>query len=109
MKQKQIFILFSILAFTILTITSCKKERPYMNNAEIIGYDARLCPCCGGYEITIDNVPNPNGNSFFRAGQFPSNFNLGIHPIFPIKIKIDWKQDTAHCFGNYISISRIAQ
>jgi len=27
-----------------------------MSNGEIIGYDYRMCACCGGTEITIENV-----------------------------------------------------
>jgi len=80
-----------------------------MNNAQIIGWDLRMCPCCGGIEITIDNVPNPNGGSFFLTGHLPSNFNIGNNPKFPIAVKIDWNIDTAHCFGNYITISKISR
>ncbi len=102
---------FITLTFLILTIFSCKKERDkqYMNNAEIIGYDARTCVCCGGTKITIDNVQNPNGNSYFLICNLPSNFTIRENPRLPIAVKLDWKIDTAHCFGNYIDITRIAK
>ena len=80
-----------------------------MNNAQIVGIDARECPCCGGIEISIENVPNPSGNNYFLASQLPQGFNLGANPTFPIAIKLDWKKDTAGCFGNYISVLRIAK
>ncbi|MBZ5856818.1 hypothetical protein [Flavihumibacter profundi] len=98
-----------ILILAISAITSCKKEKPYQykNTAQIIGYDLRDCPCCGGYQVTIDNVPNPNGNSFFLAGEFPSNFSLGTNPAFPVAVKMDWEVLTTTCFGNYIKISKI--
>ena len=80
-----------------------------MSNAEIFGWDYGMCPCCGGMKITIDNVPNLNGKTYFLTGQLPSGFNLGDNPDFPIPVKIDWKIDTAHCFGNYVDISRIAR
>ncbi len=99
---------FITLALFIVTIFSCKKDEQYMNNAEIIGYDAKMCVCCGGTEITIDNVQNPNGNAYFLIGNLPSNFTIGDNPKFPIAIKLDWKIDTAHCFGNYIAITKIA-
>ena len=47
---------FITLTVLILTIFSCKKDQQFMSNAEIIGYDAKMCVCCGGTEITIDNV-----------------------------------------------------
>ena len=105
---------YSILLMLMLAISaiiSCKKDDQcqYMNNAQIIGYDLRLCACCGGYQVTIDNVPNPNGNSFFLVSEFPSGFSVGDNPIYPILIKIDWEVDTSKCFGNYIKISKIAK
>ncbi len=80
-----------------------------MSNAEIIGLDAKMCPCCGGTQIKVDNFFPPNGNDYFLIGQLPNNFNLGDNPKFPIAVKIDWEVDTAHCFGNYINIARIAK
>ncbi len=80
-----------------------------MSNANIIGMDARMCACCGGTEIVIDNIVNPNGNSYFLIGQLPACFSLGNNPKFPIAVKIDYKIDSTHCFGNYIGILKIAR
>ena len=108
-KQTLIYIQLSI--FTVITLTgfSCKKEEPYMSNAQIIGFDAKMCVCCGGTEIKIDQVANPNGNDYFLIGELPKNFNLGDNPKFPVVVKVDWKIDTTHCLGNYIIITRIAR
>ncbi|HYM95522.1 MAG TPA: hypothetical protein VET23_15390 [Chitinophagaceae bacterium] len=81
---------FLILTVFILANISCKKNEQFMNNAEIIGLDVKMCPWCGGMEITIDNVPIPNGNSYFLANHVPSNFIVGNNPQFPIAVKIDW-------------------
>lgn len=106
--KKLLSIIVALLIFMTLVTPACKKEDPYMNNAVIIGEDVRTCVCCGGLEITIENVQNPNGG-FFLVGQLPSDFNLGDSPKFPIPVKIDWKIDTGRCFGNYILISRIVR
>lgn len=87
--------------------TSCKKEKPFQNNAELIGLDYSMCPCCGGIKIVIDNVPNPNGD-YFLVDTLPTDFKLGNNPKFPLSVKVDWKIETK-CFGNYINISRIAR
>ncbi|MEO6221500.1 MAG: hypothetical protein ABIO81_13790 [Ginsengibacter sp.] len=107
--KRLIFILVAISAIIALANISCKKEKPYMNNAEIIGADLRLCPCCGGHKITIDNVLNPNNFSYFLVAQLPAGFDLGDNPKYPIVVKIDWDIDTLHCYGNFINISRIAR
>ena len=109
MKEKSATVLFAILTVMAFTILSCKKDEPYMSNAKIIGFDLKLCPCCGGHEVTIDNFSNPNGYPYFLAEQLPAGFNLGDNPKFPIAVKIDWKTNTAQCFGNYIVITRIAR
>jgi len=108
MKQLKTLKLFITLTVIFLTLYSCSKDQQYMSNAEIIGYDSKMCPCCGGIEITIDNVQNPNGNAYFLIGNLPSGF-IGDNPKFPIAVKIDWEVDAAHCFGNYINITRIAR
>lgn len=100
-----------ILIFMSITLPSCKKEcqKEYMNNATIIGYDLRLCVCCGGYQITIENVPNPSGSSFFLAPQFPPEFVLDQNPAYPIPIKINWEIDKERCNGNFIKILSITK
>ena len=80
-----------------------------MSKGEIIGYDAKTCVCCGGTEITIDNVQNANGNGYFLIGSLPSGFTIGNNEKFPIYVTLDWKIDSAHCFGNYIDITKIAR
>ena len=107
MKQRSLAILFVSLTVMILATLSCRKDEMYMSNAEITGWDLRMCPCCGGTIITIDNVRSPNGNVYFLIEQLPSGFTLGNNPKFPIAVKIDWEIDTTHCFGNYINITRI--
>jgi len=107
MRKRPLSLLVFVVAATIFTTLSCRKDNPYMSNAEITGWDLRLCVCCGGITVTIDNVPNPNGYAFFLTGDLPAGFSLGDHPQFPIAVKIDWAIDTAHCSGKYIIISRI--
>ena len=80
-----------------------------MSNAQIIGVDQKTCPCCGGTEITIDNVPYPAGNNYFLAGQLPADFSLGVNPTFPIAVKLNWIIDTTVCFGKYIKVSKISR
>lgn len=65
MKQGSKIVIYTLLAVTFFVGVACKKDRSSMGNAEIIGNDARECACCGGMEITIDHVSNPNGDSFF--------------------------------------------
>lgn len=109
MRRKLHLFLLAFAVIVTFLLESCKKEENYKSNATIIGMDQRVCVCCGGFEIVIDNIANPNGNAYFLVGQLPSGFNLGNSPKFPIPVKLDWKIDTARCFGNYIEIPRITR
>jgi hypothetical protein len=108
MKQYASWIVISPVVL-IFTIISCKKDEEYMSDAEIIGWDVKMCPCCGGLEITIDNIPNPVANTYYLVNQLPSNFSIGDNPKFPIAVKIDWKIDSIHCGGTHFDITRIAR
>ena len=108
MKQYLSWIVISLVVL-IFTAISCKKDEQYMSDAEIIGWDVKMCPCCGGLEITIDNVSNPIGNTYYLVNQLPANFSIGDNPKFPIAVKIDWKIDSIHCGGTHIDITRIAR
>ena len=95
--------------FALLLATGCKKEKAYMNNGEIIGWDAKMCPCCGGLEITIDGVANPVANTYFLINQMPSYFVVDSSAKFPIEVRIDWKLDSNYCSATRIDITRIAR
>ena len=99
------------LIVAIFTMVSCRKEAPYESNAELIGYDPKMCPtpCCGGLQITIDNTTNPDGTHFFLVYKLPNDFVLGNNPKFPVAVKIDYTIDSTHCGSGYVDISRIAK
>jgi hypothetical protein len=114
-------ILFTISIIITLSIVSCKKERQYMNTAEITTIDNSLrpcpvndpCSCPGGFFIHIDNVPDPNGNcpfcKVYKTMQLPKDFTLGNNPQFPVAVKIDWKYDSLLCDSSRIVITNIAR
>ena len=121
MMQPLTSILFTISIVVTLSSVSCKKEKQYMNTAEITGIDNSLrpcpvndpCSCPGGFFIHIDNVPDPNGNctfcKVFKAMQLPKDFALGNNPQFPVAVKIDWKYDSLLCDSSRIVITSIAK
>jgi len=109
MKQHIFIKGFVAFAVLILINISCNKDRSYMNDAEIIGWDPTMCAFCGGLEITIDNIPNPIGNTYYLVNQMPSNFHVDMNSKFPIAVKIDWKIASPPYFTNRIDIIRIAR
>ena len=121
MMQPLTSILFAISISIALSNASCKKEKQYMNTAEITGMDNSLrvcqvndpCSCPGGFFIHIDNVPDPNGNctfcKVFKAMQLPKDFDSGNNLQFPIAVKIDWKYDSLLCDSSRIIITSIAR
>ena len=80
-----------------------------MSNATIVGYDMRMCPCCGGTEIVIDNAPTPSPFAYYLIGDIPASFNLSTDPVYPIAVKIDYQIDTVVCGGRRVNITRISR
>jgi hypothetical protein len=104
--KKVILILLNFVVITLI-VASCKKEKPFESNAELTGYDLRMCPCCGGLEIKIDNIANPSGSGIFLVDSLPKSFILGNNPQFPIAVKVDYTIDSIYCAGIRVNINRI--
>ena len=98
--------LFFLIALLTIIFPSCKKEETFMSNATITGFDLKMCACCGGTKIIIDNLPNINNDTYYLIGQLPVGFSLGNFQ-FPIAVKINYKITPTHCNGLYIDITKI--
>lgn len=111
MKQLFSIAFLAVLLFMSFTQLSCKEDNKESlpSNASILGYDQRMCPCCGGWVIQIDSVPGPNEGASFLANNFPAGFDLGDTPVFPIRVQLEFQIDTGGCNGTFINISKIAK
>lgn len=72
-------------------------------NATIIGIDARECPCCGGYFLSIDGN-KPVGGPYFFTNTFPGDFQPAKYPL---RVKIEWTRDANDCANDKITIKSI--
>jgi len=62
----------------------------YKSEGTVIGPDVKMCVCCGGWEITIDN----------KTYHFEMPSNSGINADkdkFPLKVKLNWNIDNTAC------------
>ena len=93
--------IFTILLF--LLFTACTKENTLSYNGIITGPDYRLCACCGGWFIEIDETNH-------RFYTLPENSTLELpHETneFPIKVVLDWRENENACFGDEIIVTEI--
>ncbi len=67
----------------LLAVFGCTKDSPQNEaDAEITGFDMRLCACCGGWWIRV-------GNDTARAATLPDNFGDNIDAAdLPMAVKI---------------------
>ena len=95
-KSMQLRLIITAIIIS-LAFNSCKKDT-YMTDAVITGWDYRLCVCCGGLFIELND-----GMKY----QIDNVADLGINnnDTFPILVKVDWVK-LLKCNGNYISITR---
>lgn len=82
-KINKYFFLVFILS---CLIPSCSKTEDGLTEATLIGFDPKLCPCCGGVLVKL----NENQNEYYQWQQRTES--LGVKPTdsFPQKVKIKY-------------------
>jgi len=94
-----------ILLIGIITgLACCKKDNSiiYNSTGKILGPDYKMCPCCGGYMITIDSFT-------YNFDSIPINSNINLQKeTYPITVKLDWQlKGSSGCFNKWITIQKI--
>jgi hypothetical protein len=90
-----------VLAF-ILFATCNKESNNYISHGTITGQDYRMCVCCGGWLITIDDKQ-------YQFDKLPNGSSIDLNTEkYPLAVKLDWQLNTAGC-PNTITIVRIAK
>jgi hypothetical protein len=88
-----------------MTFTCTKDENRHESEAYIIGFDDRLCACCGGWWLK-------NGSDSARALFLPDRFENSIRKDeIPIKVMIRWERSgVPQCLNeNIINIISICK
>lgn len=84
----------------------CSHEiiKDYQSNGKITGPDIRMCACCGGWYIQIDNLT-------YEFDSLPVNSNIDLQKeTFPVLVKLDWQlSDKGACPDKRITIQRIVK
>ena len=98
--------LFSIILFGFLV--SCNQDDlatpEFESTGEIIGPDVRLCICCGGWFIRLDGQ-----EELYNFRELPENSDINLDGAsFPIKVNLNWSEDTLITCGSWIIIEDIA-
>jgi hypothetical protein len=96
MKATRILLLFFL-------VIACNKENDdYKSVGTITGADYRMCACCGGWFINIDDAVY-----LFDTLPKDSNIDLATEK-FPVTVRLDWKLISNSCSGfNRITVLRI--
>lgn len=95
--MKYLIILATLLAMS--AASGCRKANTYMTNAEVTGYDNRMCACCGGIWIKLDN-----DNSTYDLSNTAASMGITDSTTFPLLLRVNWVHDTLYC-GRYIRIT----
>ncbi len=93
----------AFLALVSLAAISCKKATSFRKDAEIIGYDASECECCGGYMVRMADGAS---SKVYLTHSFPKGSGINKDYPFPASVEIDYKMSEGDC-DNYIDISRL--
>ncbi|MCP4460954.1 MAG: hypothetical protein GY816_23480 [Cytophagales bacterium] len=88
----------------LLSLSSCSdasQENDLKSVGTITGQDFRMCLCCRGWFIEVNNES-------YRFSDLPdkSSINL-VSEELPIEVYVDWTLDQNSCLGDEIIIERI--
>lgn len=93
-----------VVALIFLAINACTYDNIQIQNFKskgiITGPDFRMCICCGGWEIVIENKT-------YHFSQLPANSGINLDKEkFPLRVKLDWDIDNSAC--HWIVVGKIA-
>jgi hypothetical protein len=95
-----------LVVFLIIGLVGCKKPTTsdYQSTGVITGVDMKMCACCGGWYIQIDNTT-------YEFETLPAGSNIDLlNATFPIKVKLDWQSSPKPaCPNNKIDILKIVK
>jgi hypothetical protein len=91
-----------LIFFIILMIACTRKDDNYMSAGTITGPDYRMCACCGGWFISIKDVPY-----LFDALPKDAGIDLATQS-FPLQVMLDWETSGTSCsLYNRIKVLRV--
>ena len=91
------------MVLAVIIFATCNKEgNNYMSHGTMSGQDYRMCACCGGWLITIDDKQ-------YQFNNLPANSDINLsNEKFPLVVKLDWELNTTGC-PNTITVQKIAR
>ena len=101
MKTKLLLVVLLVIGFV-----GCKKPTTsdFQSTGIITGVDLKMCACCGGWYIQIDNVT-------YEFVTLPAGSNIDLlNATFPMPVKLDWQLSAKPaCPNNKIDILKIVK
>lgn len=94
--KKWTFIL-CLLSISSVFSLSCSKEDEKLTPAIILGYDLRLCACCGGVMVDLGE---DNTNDVYQWYQINDEFGVTPEDTFPLSVKIKYHHLVKTCVAS---------
>jgi hypothetical protein len=94
--------IIGIIGFSLFLLC-CEKGSTvnYLSKGTITGPDLRLCICCGGWQIVVDNQT-------YNFDHLPIDSPIDLeHETFPIAVDLDWQLSEKIKCPKWIDIYRI--
>lgn len=94
--------IFGIIGFSLFLLCCAKGSTDhYLSQGIITGPDPRMCICCAGWQIAIDNQT-------YNFDLLPLDAKIDMeHETFPIPVYLDWQLSEKIRCPKWIDIYRI--
>jgi hypothetical protein len=93
-----------LLIFSISVISCTKTKDDYPTKGVLVGFDPRMCPCCGGIFVNLNDIDTVNAATKL-CDSLPSAFIYKPEEL-PLKVQFAW-DSAGSCINGRIIITKI--
>lgn len=102
------YLLFLTIAFVQI---SCKNSDPVsdtkLTKVKLLGYDMRLCACCGGHLMSFNLNAEKYVDTMYTINNIFKNNVISDTTTYPKFVNVEWKYAETPCGLQKVDILRI--
>lgn len=104
---------YLLILFFAISLFSCKNSDPVsetkLTKVMLLGYDMRLCACCGGQLLSFNLNAEKYKDTMYLINKIVKNDIITDTTTYPKIVNVEWKFAETTCGLQKVDISRIEE
>lgn len=102
---------YLLILFLAISFFSCKNSDPVsetkLTKVKLLGYDMRLCACCGGHLLSFNLNAEKYQDTMYLINNMVKNDVISDTTTYPKFVNVEWKFVETPCGLQKVDILRI--